>query len=227
MSKAMQRLCCHPWAGAVLVFLMFPLAAKAHLYLAYILQAQATEQDKNGSAMADATPTEMNTPDTRGNVEGHTYKNPFLDLEFTFPDDLEFAEPQIDTDPPTGRRIIGVRAGSKPRNRFSLRKYIVDEAIMFVADPLARYSVDQRTDDGYMRIMSQVEKAQGFKQTGNDSIEKIGAIEFSRANFVHGSRWHVVLATKHKDYALVFIFVSNDIRAADTLIRLTSVKLSQ
>jgi len=98
---------------------------------------------------------------------------------------------------------------------------------MFAADPLARYAVDQRTDAGYMRIMSQIQKAQGFKQTGNDSVEKIGGIVFSRANFVHGSRWHVVLATMHKDYALVFIFVTNDIRAADALISLTSVKLSQ
>lgn len=202
---------------------MFPFAVKAHPR-----QGQSTVPRTNSSPAADAAPPKSTAADPRGTVDGHTYKNAFLGLEFTLPDELQFQEqPAAESDPATGRMIISIHAGSKPGNRFAFRKYIVDKAIMFVAAPLARHPVDERTDAGYMRGMAQVEKSQGFKQTGASSIDKIGITTFSRANFVHGSRYHVVFATERKDYAFVFIFVSNDLGAADALVKATTVRLPQ
>jgi hypothetical protein len=223
MNTAIRAFYWSAWTGAGLAFLIFPLTLKT-----YARPGLPTVQGTNSSPAADAAPPKAEAGDPKGTVEGHTYKNAYLGLEFTLPDELQFQEqPAAESDPATGRMIISTHAGSKPGNRFAFRKYIVDEAIMFVADPLARHPVDERTDAGYIRGMVRVEKAQGFKQTGDSSVDKIGDTTFSRANFVHGSRYHVVFATERKDYAFVFIFVGNDFKSADALAKATTVKLPQ
>jgi hypothetical protein len=187
--------------------------------------SQESSQNKTNDSTAQATTA---TTDTRGSTDGQTYKNAFLGVEFTLPEDLEFGEqPQVQIEPATGWRQFSIRANSKPGNRFSFHKYIVDKALMFVADPLARHSVDERTDTGYMRRMVQVEKSEGFKLTGDNLVDKIGDATFSRANFAKGKRQHVVFVALRKDYAIVFIFVANDLATAEALAKSTIVRLPQ
>ena len=212
----------------VMVLLLLSLGPTARPSAAFTTVGRATAKDPTSSTATEAPSQQADTADPRGTVAGQTYKNAFLGLEFALPEDLQFEEqPTAQIDPATGLRIISIHAGSKPGNRFAFKKYIVDKAIMFVADPLARHPVDERTDAGYMRSMVRVEKSEGFKQSGDNSVSKIGETPFSRAEFVHGNRHHVVFTTQRKDYAFVFIFVVNDVVTADALAKSMSLKLPQ
>lgn len=224
MPVRQTLLCKRTFAG---ILVLLSLTQTARLNAAIGMAQQATEQDKNLSTATEARSQTADT-DPRGTIQGQTYKNATLGIEFALPEDLQFQEqPTATSDPATGLRMISIHAGSKPGNRFALKKYVVDKSIMFVADPLARHPVDERTDAGYMRSMVQVEKSEGFKQKGDTSVGKIGDTAFSRADFTHGRRYHVVFATGRKEYAFVFIFVANDLETADALSSSLSLKLSQ
>jgi hypothetical protein len=206
--------------ACVQVFLMVPLAQSRAIPS---LQEAAGQEARSGTA--EVTPTKTDSQATKGYVDGNTYRNPSIGVEFTVPEDFQFREPETASDPATGRQTISISAGTKPHNRFALRKYIVDTAIMFVADALAGYPPEQQTEEGYMRRMAQVQEAGHFKRINGKSEEKIGEVTFVRANFTQGKRHHILFAALRKNYAFVFIFVAEDMESAEALIKLVSIKL--
>ena len=183
------------------------------------------QQGKGASPNTSGALTAADTQEANGHVEGTTYKNESLNIEFTPPDDLQFRQPEMIRDSESGRSSVSISAWSKPHNRFAPQKYIVDAGIMFVADRLSGYPDSQRTEDGYMGRMVSVQEADGFKQINGKTVDKIGDVAFLRANFIKGKRHHLVLANLGKQYAFVFIFVANDEDAAEALIKATTLKI--
>jgi hypothetical protein len=162
-----------------------------------------------------------------GLIEGHTYKNSTIGIELTVPEELSFKPQEVNTFPGTQQFAITVSADSKPHNRFSPRKYIVDEEVKLNADPLAAHSLDERSLDGYMRFVSQAVLRTGFKQIEGPSTATVGDTQFFRGNFTQGHRLHTVLVAIHGDYAISFLIVSNDADTAERLIKSTVLKFAQ
>jgi hypothetical protein len=163
----------------------------------------------------------------KGVVVGHTYKNSFLGIEFTPPEELEFRDPELWGKAGDPIRAVGISAWSKAHNKFAVRKYIVDEGIIFVADDLDKHPEDERDDAGYMRRMHGTEARDGLKAIDGKANEKIGEIVFLRADFLRGKRRHAVLVTTRYGFAFVFIFVAMDAERLESLIKSTSLKLPQ
>ena len=201
------------WIAAVVMILLVP--------------AGRSQQERSGAAVADAAGRKVEAQVMKGFVDGQTYKNAFLGVEITLPDDQQFHEPELAEDAKVSRRVIRISAGSKPHNKFSPKKFVVDTGVICVADLLAAYPDAERTEEGYMRKMAEIEGSQGFKRIDGKSADKIGDLAFMRANFVQGKRQHVLLATLRKDNAFVFIFIANDMASAEALIASTAVKLPQ
>jgi len=162
-----------------------------------------------------------------GFIEGHTYKNSTIGLELTVPEELTFRPQEVNTLNGTEQFSISISADSKPRNRFSPRKYIVDEEVRLNADPLAAFSLDERSPDGYMRLASQAVLKTGFKPIDGQSTATVGDVQFSRANFAQGHRLHTVLVAIHRDYAISFLIISNDAQTAERLIESTVLKFKE
>ncbi len=194
--------------------------ALAAAFLAPPQPAQAQPKDNPGTSKISP---ELDT----GLVDGHTYKNNFLNLEFTPPDDLEFREPAMQGKPGEARHTVGVSAWSKAHNKFSFKKYIVDRGVIFVADDLDSHPEDERTAEGYLRHVGREELSEGFKPNEGKTDAKIGDVELSRANFSQGSRLHIVLVTTRYGYAFTLVFVAGDMETVESMIKATKLKLPQ
>jgi hypothetical protein len=168
-------------------------------------------------------PAKVSAEPVRGFVTGSTYRNPSLGVEFTVPDELQFRQPAMTTYARTGGRQIYVEAWSKPHK---FLKY-VDAWIIFSAETLPSLPAKFQSNDGFMLLVAQRERKEGFKPLQRESKEKLGDVEFLRADYGRGSRREIVLASLRKDYAYVFIFSASDVAAADALIKSTTLKLPQ
>jgi hypothetical protein len=214
MPNAKQGFGRNLWIAAIAMILIAP-------------QGRSLAQDKGGAATTGATAAKADVQVMKGIADGHIYKNSFLGVEISLPDDLQFHEAEVITDSGSAKRMIKVSAGSKPHNKFAPKKYIVDTGVIFFADFLSGFPEEQRTEDAYMRAISQAEVSSGFKRIDGKSVEKIGETTFMRGNFAQGNRQHILLVTLRKDYAFSFIFFANDMASADTLIASATVKLPQ
>jgi hypothetical protein len=171
-----------------------------------------------------STPKTGAVPDA-GVVDGHTYKNKFLNAEFTVPDDLEFRPPEMLGKPGETRHSVGVSAWSKAHSKLSFKKYIVDRGVIFVADDLDSFTEEERTPTGYLRHVGQTEVREGFKAIDGKTDAKIGDVECTRGNFKQGDRLHIVCITTRYGYAFTIIFVANDMESVEAMIKSTSLKL--
>lgn len=162
-----------------------------------------------------------------GVVDGHTYKNKFLNAQFTVPDDLEFRPPEMSGKPGETPHSVGVSAWSKAHSKLSFKKYIVDRGVIFVADDLDSYAEGERTPTGYLRHVGQAEVREGFKAIDGKTDAKIGDVEFARGNFKQRDRLHIVFITTRYGYAFTIIFVANDMESVEAMIKSTSLKLPQ
>ena len=183
------------------------------------MPAQVQQPESPGTSKAGE-------PD-KGVIEGHTYKNKFLNLEFTPAADLEFRPPEMSGKPGEKQHSVGVSAWSKAHNKFSFRKYIVERGVIFVADDLDSYGEDERTAAGYLRHVSQVEAREGFKPIEGPAEAKVSEVKLARGNFKQGDRLHIVCITTRYGYAFTFVFVANDMEAVEAMIKETTLKLPE
>ena len=172
--------------------------------------------------LADNT-AKLSPEPIRGFVTGSTYRNPSLGVEFTVPEELQLRQPEMKTYARTGGVKIYVDAWSKPHK---FLKYI-DAWIVFSAETLASLPVKFQSTGGFMLLMAQRERKEGYKPLQGESTEKLGEVEFLRADYGRGSRREIVLASLRENYAYVFIFSASDVAAADALIKSTTLKLPQ
>ena len=175
----------------------------------------------------NSSPPKTGAAPEMGVIEGHTYKNKFLNAEFTVPDDLEFRPPEMSGKPGGTQHSVGVSAWSKAHSKLSFKKYIVDRGVIFVADDLDSYAEEERTPTGYLQHVGKAEVREGFKAIDGKADAKIGDVEFARGNFKQGDRLHIVCITTRFGYAFTIIFVANNMENVEAMIKSTSLKLPQ
>jgi lipoprotein NlpI len=162
-----------------------------------------------------------------GSVEGNIYRNPAIGIELIVPEELTFGAPGSRGLTGSEKKLLVVSADSKPHNPFSPRKYIVDEEVKLIVDPLAAYPISERSLDGYMRAASQQVVNTGFKQVDGPSTATIGNVQLLRGNFLQGHRRHTLLVAIHNDYGIALLIASNDAETAERLIKLSVLKFTQ
>ncbi len=189
-------------------------------------QNTTAKEESNSTANATAVSERVRLLDDRGSIESHTYKNPAVGIELTVADELTFRAPESDIFPGTEQRLLVVSADSKPHNRLSLRKYIVDEEVKLILDPLATHPLAERILDGYLRFASQRVTNTGFKQIDGPPTATVGNVQLLRGNFIRGHRRHTLLVAIHNDYGIAFVIASNDTETAERLIKSTVLKFT-
>lgn len=193
-------------------------------------QNAVTKEEPNSPADASAAPKRERLANDYASFafDGQTYKNTRVGLELTVPAELTFRPPESDRPIGTEQQIVVIIADSKPRNRFTLRKYyVIDEEIKLIMVPLAALALGERSPEGYFGYASQTVLATGFKQSDGPTTATVGDMQLLRGNFIRGKHRHTLLVAIHNDYALAFVIASNDAETAERLIKSTVLKFIQ
>jgi lipoprotein NlpI len=190
---------------------------------------QNTLGEKGSNSRTDATP--IAEPDRvggdRGSIGEHTYKNPVVGIELTVPEELTFKSPDSTGVTGTEKKLLVVVADSKPHNRFSPKKYIVDEEVKLILDPLVAHPLNERSLEGYLGFASHGIAHTGFKQVEGPSSVTMGDVQLLRRDFIQGSRHHTLLVAIHNDYGIAFVLASNDAGMTETMIKSIILKFTQ
>lgn len=156
----------------------------------------------------------------KGTIDGRTYKNPTIGLEFTPPVGMTFGTPELKGTPGTVPLLATVAAWGE-RRRLSPR-----EGEIFYADALGYYPNEQRLNEAYVRKLVRANRQQGFEPVGNSFDARLGGVSFSRTDFKKTPVYEAVLVKACAAEALVFIFVGSDRDSVSRLISGTSVRYS-
>jgi hypothetical protein len=154
-----------------------------------------------------------------GVVEGHTYKNTSLGLEFTTADHLKLGTPELKGKQGTVPLLVTVGAWGELRS--SAR-----DGTIFYADALAYYPDTQRTTEAYVRKVDVGNRNEGFERVESEPEGKIGETSFARSDFEKGIVHEAVLVKAGHAFALVFIFAGPDVSAVNKLIAATKLKIN-
>lgn len=155
----------------------------------------------------------------KGRIDGRSYRNPSIGLEFTPPDGLTFGKPELKGKPGTVPLLVTVAAWGE-QTRPSAK-----EGEIFYADALAYYPDDQRSTEAYVRKLVRANRQRGFEPAGDSSDAKLGGGSFSRTDFKSESPvYEAVLVKTCTAESLVFIFAGSDRDAVNRLISGTSVR---
>lgn len=155
----------------------------------------------------------------KGIVEGNTYKNPSIGIEFSPPSELALGTPELKGSPGTVPLLVTVAAWSEQR-WFSRRN-----GVIFSADALAYYPDGQRSTEAYMRKVIKANRNEGFEPVGQIFDAKLGEVRFFQTDFQKDPVYEAVFVKACKTQALVFIFASSSREAANKLIAGTTLKL--
>jgi hypothetical protein len=156
-----------------------------------------------------------------GMVEGHTYKNTSLGLEFTTADHLKFGTPELKGKQGTVPLLVTVGAWGE------MRQSSARDGTVFYADALAYYPATKRTAEDYIRrVTASNHKEKGLERVEGEAEGKIGETSFARADFEKGIVHEAVLVKAGDAFALVFIFAGPDLSAVNQLIAATKLKLN-
>jgi hypothetical protein len=113
----------------------------------------------------------------KGRIDGRTYKNPPIGLEFTPPVGLTFGKPVLKGTPGTVPLLVTVAAWGE-QEQLSPR-----EGEIFYAEALAYYPDDQRSTKAYVHKIVRANRRRGFEFAGNSFDAKLGGVSFSRTDF--------------------------------------------
>jgi hypothetical protein len=154
-----------------------------------------------------------------GKVDGRTYRNPSLGLEFTPPVGFTFGTPELIGTPGTVPLLVTVATWGQEKSL-----PIKDGAILS-AEALAYYPDGQRSTEAYMRKVVHGNQQEGFEPVGNALEAKLGGIPFSRADFKKWPVHEAVLVKACAAQVFVFIFTGSNRDTVDSVISGTDVKL--
>jgi hypothetical protein len=177
--------------------------------------AQTKSQDDKGPVFAK-TPRDnpSRLPLTIGTVEGDTYKNDSLGLQFTPPTGLKFSAPELKGKPGTLPLLVTVAAWGTAIG-----------GTVFYADDLGYYPEDRRSTKAYVERVVRTQKKEGLDLVEGKAEEQLGGVTFSRVDLHQTLNYQAVLVKACDVYAFVFIFASSDVESANRLIAHTAVKL--
>lgn len=154
-----------------------------------------------------------------GSVNGRTYLNPSIGLEFKAAPKLKFVEPQFKGGTEAKPQLLTVAAWAKEKGE-SPR-----EGTTFYAESLATYQADQRSTNAYMLKVSDSNRKDGFEIEESSPTATLSGFKFSRADFKKGPLQEAVLVNACSSFAFVFVFTGGDQEDVDRLISKTNVKL--
>lgn len=157
----------------------------------------------------------------KGIVEGRTYKNPSIGIEFTLPVGLTFGTPELKGTP--GRSLFVTVAALGEKSWIALTR----DTETFLADALAYYPDGQRSTEACLRQLVRGNQEVGFEIVKDAFEEKLSGIPFSRMDFKKWPVYEAVLAKACTAQAFTFIFAGADRDAVNRLISKTNLKLDR
>lgn len=179
----------------------------------------AFSQERPLAVVPSRTSTDIAVPRMeKGLVDGRTYKNPAIGVEFTVLDGLAFQTPELKGTPGTVPLLVTVTA---LRMEHSSAPRLVTA---FYADALAYYPKGQRSTDAYVRKVVAGNRKTGYEPVAENVKVSFGGAPFVRTDF-QGPLYEAVLVKACDSQALVFIFASFGKDAVDKLIAETNLKL--
>ncbi len=155
----------------------------------------------------------------KGIVEGKTYKNPSIGLEFSPAPELELGTPELKGTPGTLSESVSVAAMGEKR-WFSTR-----ESTYLFVDALASNPVDERTAEAGMRKSIRANRELGFEPVEGTPKGNLGGVAFLRQDFRKGSYYSAALGKTCDTLELLFIFTGSDRDEINKLIAATQLKL--
>lgn len=156
----------------------------------------------------------------KGVVEGNTYKNASVGLEFTPDPKLRFGTPELSGKPGTVPLSVTVAAWGefKPQS--------APEGTTFLATALAYYPEDQRSTGACMRRLGQANRKNGFQMVQDTGQGQLGRVPFARTDFFkEGPAYEAVFVKACDTQALVFVFTGSGRDTVNRLIAATELKL--
>jgi hypothetical protein len=157
----------------------------------------------------------------KGFVEGKSYENPALGLEFTPDPSLKLGVPEQTGTPRAPLLYVSVLALGKVASYPGLLR----EAIAFSAVALAYYPTDQRSTEACMGRVIQANRNDGFTVVESQE-EKLGGISFARTDFSRkGPAYEAVLVRACDRQALIFAFTGSSREAVEKLIAGTQLTI--
>lgn len=162
----------------------------------------------------------------KGTVDGQTYKNSSVGLEFIVPPGFQFKSPQLTG--PRGKApvLVTVMALGVERVSFflSFRDTItfMSEARADLPDPTAPTA----TEDYFAGLIHVNEKEGFMPQQGDEVRTKWGGVYFSRVDFRRRPAYEAVLVKACHNQVLTFIFAGLDLKSVDRLIAGTKLNIN-
>jgi hypothetical protein len=153
----------------------------------------------------------------KGVIEGGTYKNAGIGLEFTPTSSLHLQEPDVKGAPDAPPSFFSVLAVA---DRGPL------PALGFYAEKLDHYPEDKRDASSHLQRMIRAQEASGCKRVGGVTKTRLSEVSFVRADCEAGRAHEAVFVTTHSAWAFVFIFEASDAAAANKLIASTEVRVT-
>lgn len=155
----------------------------------------------------------------KGSVEGRTYKNVSIRLEFTPAQKLKFTTPEMRTGPDGTPALVTVSAWGK-KHVFSPR-----EGTIFRAETLAAYPADHRSLQAYMVGVVESREKEGFALVDASADSKLSDVSFKRADFKKGLVYEAVLVKGCENHILMFVFTGPARESVDKLVAATDLKI--
>lgn len=184
------------------------------LALVYSLRpTPAVFVDKDYKPTSPPRTSNNQSPPNKGVIEGTTYKNSSIGVQFTPAPGLRLEQMNS-----AASNMIAVQAQNDPGPMYGLT--------VFYADELAQYPEDQRSASKYLQKVVRSNEADGFQLTEGEPSADMGGIRFLRADFVRGAVHESILATTHNGFAFVFIFSGASAERTGQLIASTDLKLT-
>jgi TonB family protein len=154
-----------------------------------------------------------NARPNKGVIDGTTYKNSSIGLQFTPAAGLRVEQMNA-----AASNMIAVRAQNDPGPMYGLT--------VFYADELAQYPEGQRSAPRYLEKVVRANEADGFQLTEGEPSTEISGVQFVRADFVRGAVHETILVMTHNGYAFVFIFSGASAERTRQLIASTDLKVT-
>jgi TonB family protein len=190
-----------------------PVEVDTTLALVYALRpTPAVSVDKDYKPTPPPSTSNTQSPPNKGVIEGTTYKNSSIGVQFTPAPGL-----RLELMAPASN-MIAVQAQNDPGPMYGLT--------IFYADELAQYPEDQRSASKYLQKLVRTNESGGFQLTEGELSADMSGIQFLRADFVKGAVHETILVMTHNGYAFVFIFSGASAERTGKLIASTDLKVT-
>ena len=154
----------------------------------------------------------------KGFVDGGTYKNGSIGLEFSPAPPLVLGKPEVKGLSADAAPLVTIGAWGDA-NKFSAR-----QGTVFYADPLFPYPADQRSTGAYLKMVIKGNQTWGFELLESGLKDEMGGFSFARADFKRGVVYEAILVKACATDAFVFVFTGSRREAVNALIGASHLK---